>query len=140
MDVGTTNGWKLDEVVPSADVLATIAAAHPVEPVEPNYPGEVASRYRFTDGRGEIGLISSVTRPFCRACTRARVTAVGELYTCLFGRRGLDLRALLRGGASDEELYTALRGAWGARDDRYSELRSRHTDLGPHAEMSYLGG
>ncbi len=140
MDVGTTNGWKLDDVVPAAEVLARIAAAHPVEPVDPNYSGEVASRYRFADGRGEIGLISSVTQPFCSTCTRARVTAIGELYTCLFGHRGLDLRSMLRDGASDEEITATLRTAWGARDDRYSELRTRHTDLGPRAEMSYLGG
>lgn len=140
MDVGETNGWKLDEVVPSAQILEKVAAVHPVEPVDPNYRGEVASRYRFTDGRGELGLISSVTRPFCSTCTRARVTAVGELFTCLFGRKGLDLRALLREGASDAELEEALRGAWGMRDDRYSQLRSSQTDLGSHPEMSYLGG
>jgi cyclic pyranopterin phosphate synthase len=124
MDVGTTNGWRGDEVVPAAEVLATVSAAHPVEPVDPAYPGEVAARYRFVDGRGELGLIGSVTRPFCRSCTRARITAVGELYTCLFGARGQDLRALLRGGASDEEIAGRLRVAWGRRDDRYSELRS----------------
>jgi cyclic pyranopterin phosphate synthase len=142
MDVGTTNGWRLDEVVPSAEVLERIAAAYPVEPVDANYPGEVASRYRFLDGRGELGLISSVTQPFCGSCTRARVTAVGELYTCLFAAKGRDLRALLRSGAgaSDADLERTLREVWGARDDRYSELRSSQTRSLPHAEMSYLGG
>ncbi len=140
MDVGSTNGWKLDQVVPSAEVLSTVAAVHPVEPADPNYVGEVASRYRFVDGGGEFGLISSVTRPFCRSCTRARVTAVGELYTCLFGQRGLDLRALLREGASDDEIQAALSGAWAVRDDRHSELRTKNSDFGGHAEMSYLGG
>lgn len=140
MDVGTTNGWKLGEVVPSAQILAKVAAVHPVQPVGASYPGEVASRYRFVDGRGEIGLISSVTRPFCSTCTRARVTAVGELYTCLFGKRGLDLRAMLRAGQSDQQIEAVLRGAWGRRDDRHSELRNRNSDFGGHAEMSYLGG
>ncbi len=140
MDVGATNGWKLDEVVPSARILERVAEVYPVEPVDPHYTGEVASRYRFVDGRGELGLISSVTRPFCSTCTRARVTAVGELFTCLFGQKGLDLRAMLREGASDEDLEAALRGAWGMRDDRYSQLRSSHTDLRSHPEMSYLGG
>lgn len=140
MDVGRTNGWRGDEVVPVADVLATVSAVYPVEPVDPAYPGEVAARYRFADGRGELGLIGSVTRPFCRSCTRARVTAIGEIYTCLFGARGHDLRALLRGGATDEEIAATLRGIWGARDDRYSELRSQLGGSAERAEMSYLGG
>lgn len=140
MDVGNTNGWQNDEVVPAAEVLATICAVYPAEPVCPAYPGEVAERYRFLDGRGEFGLIGSVTRPFCRSCTRARVTAIGELYTCLFGARGRDLRALLRGGATDAELAQTLATIWAGRDDRYSELRSQAAGNSTHAEMSYLGG
>ena len=140
MDVGTTNGWQGDEVVPAAEVLARVSALHPVEPVEPAYRGEVAARYRFLDGRGELGLIGSVTRPFCRTCTRARLTAIGELYTCLFAAQGRDLRGLLRGGASDAELETVVGGIWGARTDRYSELRAAGTAAAPRAEMSYLGG
>ena len=140
MDVGTTNGWQGDEVVPAAEVLARVAARHPVEPVEPAYHGEVAARYRFLDGRGELGLIGSVTHPFCRSCTRARLTAIGELYTCLFAAQGRDLRGLLRGGATDAELETVIGGIWGARTDRYSELRAAGTATGPRAEMSYLGG
>lgn len=140
MDVGTTNGWRNDEVVPAAEVLARVSAVHPVEPVDPAYPGEVATRYRFLDGRGELGLIGSVTRPFCRSCTRARLTAVGELFTCLFAAQGKDLRAVLRSGAGDAELEAAIRGTWSAREDRYSELRAQGAGAGPRAEMSYLGG
>ena len=140
MDVGTTNGWRNDEVVPAAEVLARVSARHPVEPVDPAYPGEVAARYRFLDGRGELGLIGAVTRPFCRSCTRARLTAVGELFTCLFAARGRDLRDLLRGGATDQELEAAIGATWGAREDRYSELRAQRAAGGPRAEMSYLGG
>lgn len=140
MDVGNTNGWQGDEVVPATEVLATISAVYPAEPVDPAYPGEVAERYRFLDGRGEFGLISSVTRPFCRSCTRARVTAIGELYTCLFGERRRDLRALLRSDATDDELAATVHGIWTGRDDRYSELRSQATDTSTHTEMSYLGG
>jgi len=140
MDVGTTNGWQGEHVVPAAEVLARVAAVHPLEPVDPTYPGEVAERYRFLDGHGELGLISSVTRPFCRSCTRARVTSTGELFTCLFAPRGRDLRSLLRGGISDADLETTLRGLWAARDDRYSELRGAGLALQPRAEMSYLGG
>jgi cyclic pyranopterin phosphate synthase len=140
MDVGTTNGWRGDEVVPAAEVLARVSAVHPVVPVDAAYPGEVATRYRFADGRGELGLIGSVTRPFCRSCTRARLTAVGELFTCLFAAQGRDLRGLLRGGADEAELEAAIRGIWGARADRYSELRAQGDGAGPRAEMSYLGG
>ena len=140
MDVGTTNGWQGEHVVPAAEVLARVAAVHPLEPVDPTYPGEVAERYRFLDGHGELGLISSVTRPFCRSCTRARVTSTGELFTCLFAPRGRDLRSLLRGGISDADLETTLRGLWAARDDRYSELRGAELAMQPRAEMSYLGG
>ena len=140
MDVGTTNGWRLDDVVPAAELVDRIGAVHPVEPVEPAYAGEVARRYRFVDGAGEIGFVTSVTRPFCGTCSRARLTAVGELYTCLFGAAGHDLRALLRGGASDDDLVAAVGGVWAARDDRYSEVRSAATTALPKVEMSYLGG
>lgn len=145
MDVGASNGWRLTDVVPSAEVLDRISAVHPLEPVQPARPGEVARRYRYLDGRGELGLISSVTQPFCSECTRARVTAVGELYTCLFATRGVDLRDLLRSSDDDAALRAALSARWGARTDRYSALRSADTrpDDGPgpaRAEMSYLGG
>jgi cyclic pyranopterin phosphate synthase len=139
MDVGATNGWDRTDVVPSQEVLARVSAVHPVEPAEPAARGEVAERYRFIDGRGELGLISSVSQPFCSTCTRARITAVGELFHCLFAQRGRDLRALLRGGASDAELEAELRGEWGRRDDRYSEQRGLVPTVG-RAEMSYLGG
>ena len=137
MDVGTTNGWDLTDVVPAAEVLARIQAVHPLEPVL----GEdgVAERYRYVDG-GEVGVIASVTRPFCGTCTRARVTAIGELYTCLFAASGTDLRAVLRSGAQDEELTAAVAGRWATRDDRYSELRTAGVRDLPRAEMSYLGG
>jgi len=140
MDVGHTNGWRLDDVVPAAEVVAAIDAEHPLEPVEAGYRGEVANRWRYRDGSGEIGVISSVTQPFCSDCTRARLSADGKLYTCLFAVRGHDLRALVRAGASDEELTAALRGIWGARTDRYSELRSAETAGLERVEMSYIGG
>jgi cyclic pyranopterin phosphate synthase len=140
MDVGTTNGWRLDDVVPAAEVAARIETVFPLEPLEPLYPGEVANRYRYRDGAGEIGIIASVTQPFCGACTRARVTADGKLYTCLFASQGHDLRALLRGGASDDELAAAVAGIWNARQDRYSELRAADTPGLPRPEMSYIGG
>ena len=124
MDVGATNGWRLDDVVPAAEIVERIAAELPLEPVEPDYRGEVAKRWRYRDGGGEIGVIASVTQPFCGDCTRARISAEGRLYTCLFGVRGHDLRALVRGGATDEELRDALVAIWGRRADRYSELRS----------------
>lgn len=140
MDVGMTNRWQLDEVVPSAEVLARIDEVLPLEPVDPAYPGEVSARWRYRDGEGEIGVISSVTQAFCSTCTRARVSAEGALYTCLFASSGHDLRALLRGGATDAELTAALSGIWAARDDRYSELRATGARAGRRAEMSYLGG
>jgi cyclic pyranopterin phosphate synthase len=140
MDVGTTNGWRLHDVVPAAEILARIDAVFPVEPVEPTYAGEVANRYRYRDGGGEIGIIASVTQPFCGTCTRARVTADGKLYTCLFGTQGHDLRALLRGEASEEEVAGAIAGIWGVREDRYSELRTAETPGLPRPEMSYIGG
>jgi cyclic pyranopterin phosphate synthase len=140
MDVGHTNGWRLDDVVPAADILAAIDAELALEPVEPGYPGEVAARWRYRDGGGEIGVIASVTQPFCRNCTRARLSADGSLYTCLFATRGHDLRGLLRDGASDEELSAAIGAVWSRRTDRYSELRSGQTADLPKVEMSYIGG
>lgn len=140
MDVGATNGWRLDDVVPAAEIVAAIDAEWPLEPVEPDYRGEVANRYRYRDGAGEIGLIASVTQPFCRDCTRARISAEGTLYTCLFASSGHDLRAPLREGATDGELAAAIDGIWGRRADRYSELRSAETRARPRVEMSYIGG
>jgi len=140
MDVGATNGWRLDDVVSADEILALVDAELPLEPLEPGYPGEVATRYRYRDGGGELGVIASVTRPFCRGCTRARLSAVGELYTCLFAQKGHDLRALMRGGASDEELSGAIERVWARRGDRYSELRTAETAARPKVEMSYIGG
>jgi len=140
MDVGHTNGWRLDDVVSAAEIVATIGAELPLEPIEPNYAGEVARRYRYRDGSGEIGVIASVTEPFCRACTRARLSAEGRLYTCLFATEGHDLRALVRGGASESDLTEGIGRVWRARADRYSELRSAETAALPKIEMSYIGG
>jgi cyclic pyranopterin phosphate synthase len=140
MDVGTTNGWRLDDVVPGAEIVERIGAELPLEPVPPAYPGEVASRFRYADGGGEIGVITSVTRPFCGDCTRARLTAEGTLYTCLFATSGTDLKGPLRSGATDGDLRALLAGVWTARDDRYSEERSAATAALPRREMSYLGG
>jgi cyclic pyranopterin phosphate synthase len=140
MDVGHTNGWRLDDVVPAAEIMAAIDAELPLEPVEPAYRGEVANRWRYQDGSGEIGVISSVTQPFCGDCTRARLSADGRIYTCLFAVQGHDLRALLRGGADDDELTAAIADIWRARADRYSELRSAETADLPRVEMSYIGG
>jgi GTP 3',8-cyclase len=140
MDVGHTNGWRLDDVVPADEVRAMIDRELPLERVPPQYLGEVATRWRYRDGSGEVGLISSVTEPFCGDCTRARLSADGKLYTCLFAVRGYDVRGLLRGGASDEELREAIAAVWRARDDRYSELRSEETVDLPKVEMSYIGG
>jgi cyclic pyranopterin phosphate synthase len=140
MDVGHTNGWRLDDVVPAAEIVGAVGGELPLEPLEPNYPGEVARRYRYADGSGEIGVIASVTQPFCGACTRARLSAEGRLYTCLFATDGHDLRALLRGGATDAELQEAISALWRSRSDRYSELRSADTADLPKVEMSYIGG
>jgi cyclic pyranopterin phosphate synthase len=140
MDVGATNGWRMDDVVPAAEIVRTIGAELPLEPVEPNYRGEVAQRYRYRDGGGEIGVIASVTQPFCGDCTRARLSADGKLYTCLFAVRGHDLRALLRSGAPDSELGDAIRAVWERRTDRYSELRTEQTSGLRKVEMSYIGG
>jgi len=140
MDVGTTNGWRLDDVVPAAEIVATLDAAFGVEPVDAGYRGEVAQRWRYRDGAGEVGVITSVTQPFCGDCTRARLSAEGKLFTCLFAVRGSDLRALLRGGATDGELQDAVRAIWSGRSDRYSELRSAATTGLDKVEMSYIGG
>jgi GTP 3',8-cyclase len=140
MDVGHTNGWRLDDVVPAAEIVRMIDEVFPLEPAEPNYRGEVARRWRYRDGSGEIGVIASVTQPFCGDCTRARISAEGRLYTCLFGVRGHDLRALVRSGASDEELGARIAAIWSRRTDRYSELRSEQTVDLQKVEMSYIGG
>jgi GTP 3',8-cyclase len=140
MDVGNTNGWRLDDVVPAAEIVAAINERWPIEPIDPNYPGEVARRYRYLDDAGEVGLIASVTQPFCRGCTRARLSAEGSLYTCLFGAHGHDLRAPLRDGASDEELIARIRDIWARRTDRYSEVRTAETVRHPKVEMSHIGG
>jgi GTP 3',8-cyclase len=140
MDVGATNGWRMDDVVPAAEIVRTIGAEFPLEPVDAEYRGEVAQRYRYRDGAGEIGVIASVTQPFCGDCTRARLSADGKLYTCLFAVRGHDLRAVLRAGASDAELDAAVRAVWERRGDRYSELRTERTSSLRKVEMSYIGG
>ena len=140
MDVGHTNGWRLDDVVPAKEIVAQLDEAFGVEPAEAHYRGEVAQRWRYKDGVGEVGVIASVTQPFCGDCTRARISAEGKLFTCLFAVRGHDLRALIRGGASDEELEAAVRTVWGGRADRYSDLRSAATTGLDKVEMSYIGG
>jgi cyclic pyranopterin phosphate synthase len=140
MDVGHSNGWRLDDVVPAGEILASIDAEMPLEPVAPGYRGEVAGRYRFRDGTGEVGIIASVTRPFCGDCTRARLSAEGHLYTCLFAVAGTDLKTPLRAGESDAQLEARIRAVWGSRVDRYSELRSEATGRLPKVEMFALGG
>lgn len=140
MDVGTSNGWRVDDVVPASEILNRIRKRWPIEPIDPNYRGEVASRYRYLDGEGEIGIISSVTHPFCGDCNRARLTADGEFFTCLFGTRGHDLRALLRGSMGDAEIAESIRAVWEGRSDRYSELRSAGRMVLPRVEMSRIGG
>jgi cyclic pyranopterin phosphate synthase len=140
MDVGASNGWRMDDVVPAAEVIATIDAEFPLEPVDAAYRGEVAQRYRYRDGAGEIGVIASVTQPFCGECTRARLSADGKIYTCLFAVRGHDVRAVLRSGADDDELAQEIRAIWERRGDRYSELRTAETSRLRKVEMSYIGG
>ncbi len=145
MDVGTSNGWRMDEVVPSNEVLRLIAQEFPLQPLDANYTGEVAERWRYQDGQGEIGVISSVSQAFCRECTRARLSTEGKLFLCLFAHQGHDLRTLLRGNdqqapATDSQLETAIGHIWRARDDRYSELRTEATAKMPKVEMSYIGG
>jgi cyclic pyranopterin phosphate synthase len=140
MDVGATNGWRLDEVVPATEIIQTIDDTFPLEPVEAAYRGEVAQRYRYRDGAGEIGVIASVTQPFCGDCTRARLSADGRVYTCLFAVRGHDMRAVLRSGADDVALGNAIHAIWERRSDRYSELRTEETTRLSKVEMSYIGG
>jgi GTP 3',8-cyclase len=140
MDVGHTNGWRMDDVVPAEEIVAALDQEFGVERIEPGYRGEVAQRFRYRDGSGEVGVIASITQPFCGDCTRARLTAEGKLYTCLFAVRGHDLRGLLRDGASDAQIEAELAGIWRARDDRYSEIRTAETADVPKVEMSYIGG
>ncbi len=140
MDVGATNGWCMDEVVPAATIVDIINAVWPIEPLDPTYVGEVAARYRYLDGSGEVGVITSITQPFCGTCTRARLSAKGELYTCLFAGLGHDLRAPLRDGGTDAELDQRIRSIWKARTDRYSAQRTTATLGLPKVEMSYIGG
>jgi cyclic pyranopterin phosphate synthase len=140
MDVGTTNGWRLDDVLPADAILSTLQQKWELEPLKADRPGEVATRYRYQDGRGEIGIISSVSRPFCSTCVRARLSAKGELYTCLFGAAGHDLRSLVRDGSSDADLREHIAQIWGRRVDRYSEIRASNTQARKRVEMSYIGG
>ncbi len=143
MDVGETNGWRREDVVPASDILAAIGARWPLAPLQPTRAGEVATRFRYSDGGGEIGVIASITQPFCGGCSRARLSADGKLYTCLFAAQGHDLRALLRAGAGDAEIATALNGIWSARSDRYSERRAARAsarEARQRVEMSYIGG
>ena len=140
MDVGNTNGWRMDDVVSAREIVETIGRTYPLRAAEENYRGEVANRWRYADGSGEIGVIASVTQPFCGACSRARLSAEGKLYTCLFANTGFDLRDLVRSGASDEALSEITGSIWSRRDDRYSELRSGNTPSRPRIEMSYIGG
>lgn len=140
MDVGSSNRWKLDEVVPGADIIGAIHAEAPLEPIQPSHHGEVARRFRYKDGGGEIGVITSVTQPFCGDCNRLRLSSEGELYTCLFASSGHDLRAMVRGGDSDEEISDHIARIWKAREDRYSEIRSSATPNLPKVEMSHIGG
>ena len=140
MDVGATNGWRLDDVVPAAEIVALIDRELPLEPAEENYRGEVARRWRYRDGSGEIGVIASVTQPFCGDCSRSRISAEGRLYTCLFATTGFDLRALVRSGATEAELAEAVGRVWRKRSDRYSEIRSSLTKPIARVEMSYIGG
>ena len=140
MDVGSTNGWRLDDVVPGAEIIKMVSAKFPVQASDPNYLGEVARRWEYVDGAGEIGVITSVTEPFCSTCTRARISAEGVLYTCLFAAFGQDLRGPIREGATDEELHALIGKTWSNRSDRYSDIRSSQTVPLPKIEMSYIGG
>lgn len=140
MDVGHTNGWRMDDVVSAKEIVKLINAEMPLEPVDPNYRGEVAERWQYKDGSGEIGVIASVTQAFCSTCNRARLSAEGSLYTCLFAVKGHDFREMLRTGATDEEISKKIAQVWGKRGDRYSELRSENTIALPKVEMSHIGG
>lgn len=140
MDVGSTNHWRMDDVIASSEVIRRIHAAFPLEPVDANYTGEVAERWRYEDGQGEVGVISSVTEAFCSTCTRARLSTDGALYTCLFAQKGFDLKTLLRGGAGDAAISEAIAAVWQRREDRYSQLRTEETAKARKVEMSYIGG
>jgi|SRR5882672_939693 len=140
MDVGHTNGWRMEHVVPAAEIVATIDREFPLDPVDANYPGEVAQRWRYRDSGHEVGVIASVTQAFCRDCTRARLSTDGKLYTCLFADAGYDLRALLRGGYADQQIANAVAAIWRRRGDRYSEIRTARTPRESRIEMSYIGG
>jgi cyclic pyranopterin phosphate synthase len=140
MDVGSSNGWRMDDVVPSAEVVQRISARWPLEPIDANYTGEVAERWRYVDGAGEIGVISSVTQAFCSTCNRMRLSTEGSLFTCLFGQSGHDLKALVRGGASDDAIRNEIAAVWQQRTDRYSEIRTEATSRERKVEMSYIGG
>jgi GTP 3',8-cyclase len=140
MDVGHTNGWQMKHVVPSRELVAMIDREYPIEPVDPNYVGEVAERWRYKDGSGEVGFISSVTQAFCKDCTRARLSAEGQLFTCLFAIQGTDLRSLIRADAADEEISAAIAKVWRGRVDRYSEIRTEESAKLGKVEMSYIGG
>lgn len=140
MDVGTTNGWNLDAVIPAAEIVEALHVRFGVEPIRSSYAGEVASRYRYLDGGGEVGIITSISNPFCGDCTRARLAADGQLYSCLFASKGTDLRSALRAGADDAQLSEMLRDWWAGRNDRFSELRGRITSNSSRIEMSYVGG
>jgi cyclic pyranopterin phosphate synthase len=140
MDVGHTNGWRMDDVVSAREIVERIDRVMPLEPADPNYRGEVAERWRYRDGSGEIGVIASVTQAFCRDCTRIRLSTEGKLYTCLFATSGHDLRALLRSGASDAEIAGEIRAIWSKRSDRYSEIRTAATVKLQKIEMTYIGG
>ncbi len=140
MDVGHSNGWRMDDVIPAAEIIKMINAEMPLEPLDPSYRGEVAERWRYKDGSGEIGIVASVTQAFCSTCSRARLSAEGKLYTCLFAIKGHDFRDLMRGGATDDEILHEIARVWGKRGDRYSELRSENTLSLPKVEMSHIGG
>jgi cyclic pyranopterin phosphate synthase len=140
MDVGSTNGWRMDDVIASAEVVRRIGAEFPLEPADANYGGEVAERWRYRDGQGEIGVISSVTQAFCSSCTRARLSTDGHLYTCLFAQRGYDLKRLVRGGEDDAAITQAIAAIWQRREDRYSEMRTAETAASRKVEMSFIGG
>ena len=140
MDVGSSNGWRMDDVLPSREVIARIDGEFPLEPLDAGYRGEVAQRWRYRDGQGEVGVISSVTQAFCSSCTRLRLSTEGKLYTCLFAQHGHDLRGLVRNGADDAALISAIAGVWGEREDRYSEIRTAETAGLRKIEMSYIGG
>lgn len=140
MDVGATNGWRMDDVVSAREIVDIISREMPLEPAVANYSGEVAERWRYKDGGGEIGVIASVTQAFCRDCTRARISTEGQLYTCLFATSGHDLRGLIRGGANDDEILERIGSVWSAREDRYSEIRGLNTVPLKKIEMSYIGG